>query len=309
MTTDSENGSQQRGSSPPVVDRLDELVGNSPLVRLRRIGADDGPPIYVKMESANPSGSIRDRYVAEILEGAVAAGTLMKGDTVSIAGVDDSAVAAAMMGDVLGIGTRLFAPRDSSRRLLPMIERFGTEVEWTTAEDGLSGAVESAAAWSRAKADRMYVDGYRREAVRDAYTDIAAEILRALDDYRLGAFITSISTGGTFRNVARELREARPKLDVGGAILGQLELPDFEEHRFNRLERFPVEEAFEWRDRIAETEGLLLGPKGAVCVALALQLRDNLAEDQAIVSLNPDAGQRYLGWEDQIEYTGRSTPV
>lgn len=290
----------------PVVERVDELVGNTSLVRLKRIGDDGGAPIYVKLESLNPSGSIRDRYVAEILERAVAAGMLVAGDTVALAGLDDSAVAAGLIGNVLGVNTRIFAPEDSSERLLGLIEKQGSTVVWTPADKGLEGAVDEAARWSRKRADRMYVDGYRREAVRDAYAGMAAEILRALEGQTLGAFITSISTGGTFRHVARELRETRPTLNVGGAILGELELPEFKEHRFNSLERFSVKKAFEWRDRVAQNEGLLLSPKGGACVGLAVALQSNIDPSQPLVALNPDSGQRYLGWEDEIRYSGRT---
>ncbi len=292
----------------PVVERIDELVGNSPLVRLSNLGSTEGAPIYVKMENLNPSGSIRDRYIAEILERAVAAGMLMQDDTVVLAGLDDSAAAAAMIGGILGVKTRVYAPEDASQRLLPLIRKYGAHVEWTPTEGGLKLAVEKAADWSRKGADRIYVDGYRREAVRDAYSGIAAEILQALKGKKLGAFITSVSTGGTFRHVARELRETRPTLNVGGAILGELELPDFKEHQFNSLQRFSVAEAFSMRDKIAHAEGILVGPKGAASVGLALELQRRLSPQEAIVALNPDSGQRYLGWEKMIEYSGRSTP-
>ena len=292
-----------------MVDRIDELVGNSPLVRLKRIGHPEAAPIYMKMENLNPGGSIRDRYIAEILERAVAAGMLVTGDTVALAGIDDSAVSAALVGSILGVNTTIFAPEHSGARLLPIVEKYGATVVRTPVEAGLKGAVEEAAGWSRKRADRIYVDGYRRQAVRDAYSGIAAEILQALKGEKLGAFITSISTGGTFRHVARELRETRPTLNVGGAILGELELPDFKEHRFNSLERFSVIEAFQWRDRVAQKEGILLGPKGAVCVGLAVKLQEKLNSDEVIVALNPDAGQRYLGWEEQVDYSGRSSPV
>lgn len=289
------------GGKAPVVGRIDALVGNTPLVRLRRLGNPEGAAIYVKMENTNPSGSIRDRYIAEILERAVAAGMLVEGDSVALAGLDDSAPAAGLIGNVLGLKTRLFAPKGSDKRLLELIERYGTELVWTDDAEGLEGAVAKAAAWSRQAADRMYVDGIRREAVRDAYGGMAAEIFQSLQSRRLGAFITSITTGGTFRHVARELRETRPTLHMGGAILGAIQLPDFKEHKFNSLQRFSMTEAFALRDEIAQNEGLLLGPKGAACVGLALQLQDKVAADEAIVALNPDSGQRYLGWEAHLQ--------
>lgn len=279
--------------------RMDELVGNTPLMRLSRLGDPTKAPVYIKMEQMNPSGSMRDRYVAEILERAVLAGNLVSGDTVALAGLDDSAVAAALFGSVLGLHVRVFAPKDSSRRLLPMVIRYGATVTWTAVDTGVEGAIEEAAAWARQAPDRTYVDGYRRQAVRDAYSAIAGEILQALGDQRLGAFITSVSTGGTFRHVARELRQTYPELKVGGAVLIDVEYPDLVEHQFNLLRHITLDEVWVMRDEIAQHEGLMIGPKGAACVKVALELQQVLAPDEVIVALNPDSGQRYLGWEDK----------
>lgn len=293
--------SEESLTQAPVVHRIDELLGNTPMVLLSRVGDPEGAPIYLKMENGNPGGSIRDRYVAEIIERAVAAGMLIEGDTVALAGLDDSAVSAALTGASLGIKTRIFAPKGASPRLFELIERYGAQIEWTAREEGIAGAIEIAASWTRRSSDRLFVDGYRREAVRDAYGGMAAEILQALRGKPLGAFITSVTTGATFRNVARELREARPSLNMGGAILGDLSLPEFSEHQFNQLQRFTLEEAFRLRDEVARKEGLLLGPKGAVCVGLALEMQTEMDPREVIVALNPDSGQRYLGWEEKLK--------
>ncbi|MBA2665103.1 MAG: pyridoxal-phosphate dependent enzyme [Bradymonadaceae bacterium] len=283
----------------PVLSRMDELVGNTPLVRLTRLGDATKAPIYIKMENLNPSGSMRDRYVAEILERAVLAGNIVAGDSVALAGLDDSAVAAALFGSVLAIKVRVFAPADSSKRLLPIVERYGGELVWTPAEAGIEGAIEEAAQWTRQGYDRTYVDGYRRQAVRDAYSAIASEILQALEGRVLGAFITSVTTGGTFRHVARELRQTYPSLQVGGAVLIDVDYPDLVEHQFNLLRRITFAQTWEMRDELARTEGLMLGPKGAACVKVALDLQQELSSDEIIVALNPDSGQRYLGWENK----------
>ncbi len=279
--------------------RMDELVGNTPLMRLSRLGDPQKAPVYIKMEQMNPSGSMRDRYVAEILERAVLAGNIVPGDTVALAGLDDSAVAAALFGSVLGVHVCVFAPKDSSRRLLPLVIRYGADIIWTAVDGGVEGAIEEAAAWARQAPDRTYVDGYRRQAVRDAYSAIAGEILQALGDQRLGAFITSVSTGGTFRHVARELRQTYPSLQVGGAVLIDVEYPDLVEHQFNLLRHITMDEVWEMRDQIAKHEGFMIGPKGAACVKVALELQQVLPPDEVIVALNPDSGQRYLGWEDK----------
>jgi cysteine synthase A len=295
-TSRSQTTDETRHGELRTVERIDELVGQTPLVKLNSVVDGDGPDVYVKMESLNPSGSIRDRYIREIITRAVDAGYIVAGDALAIAGIDDSSVAAALLTNLLELDLKVFAPSHSSRRLMPLIERYGADIEWTDEEDGLPAAIDQAASWARQAADRMYVDGYRRQAVNDAYTLMADEILQALHGRILGAFITSVTTGGTFRHVARELRQTHPALQVGGAVLTDAEFPELQGHAYNRLRRVSLKEAWQMRDRVAQEEGLLLGPKGAAAVLLAIEMRADISED-AIVALNPDSGQRYLGWE------------
>lgn len=291
------------GTSPElratVAARIDLLIGNTPIVRLRRVGDPAGAPIYVKLEQGNPSGSIRDRYIAEILERAVEAGQTVPGDTIALAGLDDSGLSAALLGGQLGLKTRVFAPVGSSHRLLQLVERFGAEVVWTDEAAGLAGAAHEAACWAREAPDRLYVDAFRRQAVQEAYSAIANEILLALRGQPLGSFITSVTTGGTFREVSRRLREYHPNLRVGGAVLLDVDTDALGAQPQDLLARFSMEQAWELRDEVARKEGLMLSPKGAAGVALALQLQRSVSPDHIIVALNPDAGQRYLGWESQ----------
>lgn len=289
-------------AAAPVVERMDRLIGCTPLLHLPRISGD-GPPVYVKLEHLNPSGSIRDRYLAEILLRARDAGQLMAGDTVSVAGIDDCSVAAAFLAPRLDLNLRVFAAESASRRLLPLIERYGPDIVWLDGDLDWRDAVDEAVEWARKSHERMFVNGYRREAVRDSYSVVADEILTGLEDQPLGAFVTSVTTGGAYRQVTGELRETHPEMLVGGAVLTEKKFPtlDDEDPR-NVLVEVDIEEAWEMRDRLARTEGLLLGPKGAASVALAVQMQDRVDPDSALVALNPDAGQRYLGWEDESLY-------
>ena len=291
------------GPQGPVVRLVDELVGHTPLVRLRSVGDPGGAPIYVKMENLNPSGSVRDRYLTEILERAVGAGQLVRGDSVVMAGVDDSSVSAALLSALLGVRVRVFAPEGSGQRLLQMLQRYRADIVLTSADEGLPGAIAQAAHWARQAPDRLYVDGFRREAVLGAYVGIATEIVEALAARPLGAFITSVTTGATFRHVARELRQTHPNLTVGGAVLIDAQFEELGALPNNILQRISMEQAWAMRDQVARQEGLLLGPKGAAGVALALQQQERLPADHVIVAMNPDAGQRYLGWEERTVFT------
>lgn len=286
--------------SARVVNGVHELVGRTPLVRLNHIGRSGGAPIFLKFEHQNPGGSMRDRYVLEVLQRAVAGAQLMHGESIALAGLDDSAVSAATLGPGFGLNVRVFAPRGSNARLLPLIERFGATVCWTEESRGLRGAVEDAASWAREAPGRLFVDGFRRQAVRNAYGDIAREILDALRDQPLGSFITSVTTGGTFREVSKHLRGTTPELRVGGAVLLDVPLETLGARDGDVLRHISMEDAWKMRDELAHKEGVLVGPKGAACVLLALELQESLNTSQAIVALNPDAGARYLGWEGDV---------
>ncbi len=280
----------------PKVEGLDELIGNTPMLRLSRHGSEDNP-VYVKLENTNPSGSIRDRYIAEILGRARRAGQIVAGDTIVLAGINDSAVSAACIGSILRMNTQVFAPLDTSTRLVPIIERYGGVVTISDDDHPLDDCVQHAAKWARESVDRMYVDGYRRSAVRDSYQGIGTEILSALKGIPLGGFVTSVTTGATFREVSRVLRRTNPHLEVRGVRIIENEFATAEENPF--IGQIALQDIWEFRDEIARTEGLLLGPKGVACVKRAVELAAELPPGQAVVALNPDSGQRYLGWENK----------
>lgn len=297
---------QALGPALTTVESVTELIGNTPMVRLSHQGQAQLAPIYVKLEQLNPSGSIRDRYIAEILQRSFEAGQMEPGDEVSIAGLDDSAVSAAFLGQRLGLGVHVFAPRASSRRLLALVERFGAKVIWTDADGGIHGAVHDASAWARQDVGRFYIEGFRRQAVRESYAGVSQEILLSLQGRPLGAFVSSVSTGGTFREVSRHLRETHPALLVAGAVLLDVNFAKLGAQPGDLLERVTMEDAWQQRDELARQEGLLLSPKGAACIVLAKKLRAQISPDQVIVVINPDAGQRYLGWEDKPLFSAQN---
>lgn len=287
----------------PVIQRVDALVGNTPVVRLDRLGLPDGASIFVKLEQLNPSGSIRDRYVSEILHRSMDAGQMMRGDQVALSGLDDSAVSAAFFGSLLGLGVHVFIPKSSNPRLLQMVQRYGAKIVWTPEDEGIRGAIAQAVAWSRGGDNRFYIAGFRRQAVRDAYAGISSEILESMKGRRLGAFVSSVSTGGTFREVSRHLRDTHPTLQVAGAVLIDVAFDKLGASDRDVLQRVTMQQAWAARDMIASKQGLLLSPKGAACVHMALQMQPTLSPDVSIVCINPDAGQRYLGWEQRALYT------
>lgn len=283
------------------VEHMNHLVGNTPLMRLAHIGEPGGAPIYIKLENVNPSGSIRDRYIAEILQRSSDAGQTMQGDEIALAGLDDSTVSSAFLAATLDLTIHVFMPLSQSQRLLPIASRMGVVVHHVSGD--LDIARKQAVAWSHDEPNRSFIDGFRSSAVRHAYQGIADEILLAMQGKRIHTFITSVSTGSTFRAVAPFLRTCHPELRMAGAVVLDLDPATLKQDPGDHLAHVEMKRIWQVRDEVARREGFLLGPKGAACVALALDLQSQCPSEQAIVALNPDAGQRYLGHESTFRFS------
>lgn len=293
---------------PAPASDLAGLVGHTPLIELGRVCDDGGALVLVKHEGFNPGGSVRDRTVLEILDTAAAGGLLRLGDEVVVAGATNSALSMTVLGQARGYRVTVFHSKKGPRRLLHLLDRGGARVKLVDADDPR----EAAAAYAREKANRVFLDPTRREALKDAIKHIAREVVEALDGQALGAFVATVSTGSTLRHTADELHRQYPRLRVVGV---SLEVPPQRAGWYDdgapsvslrrapegdsSAERWTVTEAQAWKARalLALAEGLLLGPRGAAAALASLKVREEVEAAQAVVALSIDGGQRYFGAE------------
>lgn len=287
-----------------ILQGADDLVGHTPLISLRR-AAPGAPSVLLKHEGYNPGGSIRDRTVQEILNNAVASGLLRRGDELVVSGATNSAVAATVLGQAQGYRAVIFHHQQGPPRLLALLEQLGARVHLVQGDP-----LQEAATYARSRAGRIFIDPGRREALCDAISHIGREIVVDLSGQPIGAFVTSFSTGSTLRHVAAVLRQQSPSMKVAGV---QLRTPTTRSGYYHDVapsvtmerqalgnsdaEHFAVSELEAWTARalLARAEGLLLGPKGAAAVLVALRIRHQLPDEAAVVALSIDGGQNYLG--------------
>jgi cysteine synthase len=288
----------------PVAEGVAALVGRTPLIALRR-AAPGLPAVLLKHEGCNPGGSIRDRTVQEILRSAAASGLLRRGDELVVSGATNSAVAATVLGQALGYRAVIFHHQQGPTRLLALLEQLGARLR-IVPDDPLG----EAATYARSRPGRIFIDPGRREALCDAVSHIGREIVEDLAGQPIGAFVTSFSTGATLRHVAAVLRQQSPSMRVAGV---QLSTPLARSGYYHDVvhsvtmerralgnsdaEHIAVSELEAWTARalLARAEGLLLGPKGAAAVLVALRLRHSLPEEATVVALSIDGGQNYQG--------------
>lgn len=292
-----------------------DLVGDTPIVELRRI-APRGTTVLAKLESKNPSGSVKDRPALAMIEAAEAAGELSSGSVIVEATSGNTGIALAMIAAVRGYRCVLVMPEDMSVERRRVLRAYGAEIVITAADGGMSGAVAEASRIA-ARTERAFMpkqfDNSANPKAHELTT--AREILSSVPD--LAAFVAGVGTGGTLTGVGRVLERECPHVRIvavepaksavlsGGAPglhaiqgLGAGFVP-------NVLDRDVIDEILTVTDvaadkmarRLAREEGLLVGPSSGANVHAACEVASRLHAEGAhgpVVTILCDAGERYL---------------
>lgn len=286
-----------------------ELIGETPLVELRRVG--DGVTVLAKLEAKNPSGSVKDRPAFAMVEAAERGGSLGEGSVIVEATSGNTGIALAMISAVRGYRCILVMPEDMSVERRHILRAYGAEIVITPAEDGMTGAVEEAQRIV-ARTDKAFMP---RQFENPANPEVharttAREILRDVPD--LGAFVAGVGTGGTITGIGRVLRADRPGVHVvavepqrsavlaGGepglhAIqgLGAGFVPKvLDRAAFDEVVAVSDVAADRMARRLAREEGLLVGPSSGANVHVACEVARRVKG--AVVTILCDSGERYL---------------
>ncbi len=307
-----------RGPARRLPSRLAEsvldLVGGTPMVRLRRLPKADSAAVLAKLEGANPGGSIKDRIALAMVEDAERRGLLKPGATVVEPTSGNTGIGLAMVSAVKGYRLILTMPEDMSEERRRLLARFGAEIHLTPAVEGMTGAVHAAQELCRAHPEYFMPQQFQNPANPEVHRrTTAVEILEATGG-RLDAFVAGVGTGGTISGVGEVLREkvggvrivavepARSPVLSGGKFgvhgiqgIGASFVPGV----FNRA---VVDEIVQVRDedamatalRLCREEGLLVGVSAGANVWAALGVAERLGRDRVVVTVLPDTGERYL---------------
>ncbi len=299
-----------------IVDSVLDCIGETPLVRLRRVVPAGAADVCGKLESKNPAGSVKDRPAARMVLEAEARGELREGGTIVEATSGNTGISLAMIAAVRGYRCILVMPDDMTLERRRILRAYGAEVVLTPAADGMTGAVERARgirahvenAWSSAQFDNA-----ANPASHAATT--AEEILRQTGGV-LSAFVAGVGTGGTISGVARVLRERVPGVKIigvepaaspvlsGGAPgahgiqgIGAGFVPgNYDKALVDELVVVNDVAADKMARRLAREEGLLVGTSAGANVHAAIQIAERLgaAANARVVTILCDSGERYL---------------
>ncbi|MEX1187291.1 MAG: cysteine synthase family protein [Gemmatimonadaceae bacterium] len=297
---------------------LDQLIGNTPLLPLRRsVGAGSRGSVFVKLEYLNPGGSVKDRAARAIIQAAERDGRLGVGRTLLDASSGNTGIAYAMLCAERGYGCEICVPGNASEERKKLLRSYGARIVITDAVEGSDGAIREAR--RRAAADTehyFYADQYNNPAnVQAHYETTGAEIWEQMQG-RVTHFVAGLGTSGTFVGAARRLRECNPRVrliavqpdsplhgiegmkHMATAIVPGIYDPELADETIE----VGTEEAQTTARRLAREEGFLAGVSGGANVAAAIQIAAQAGPEAVIVTLLPDGGERYLSqrwWEGE----------
>ncbi len=283
------------------------LIGHTPMVELRRIHTNRRVRVFVKLESRNPGGSVKDRAALSMIEGAEARGELRAGMTVLEATSGNTGIGLALVCAVKGYKLMLTMSEGASLERRKILRALGAEIILTPAQRGTDGAIERAYLMAREEPERFYVpDQFNNpDNWRAHYLGTAEEIWKDTHG-RITHVVASLGTTGTVMGLARRLKELNPNVGVvavepvpGHKIQGLKNLKEsyvpgiFEKERIDTKLVVEDEEAFEMTRRLAREEGIFAGMSSGAALAGALRMARGL-EQGLIVVILPDGGDRYL---------------
>jgi cysteine synthase B len=301
------------GSSVRTAGSLLELVGDTPLVELRRLASKSSVRLYAKLEGQNPTGSIKDRVALAMIETAEAAGELEPGRELLEPTSGNTGIALALVAKLKGYPLTCVLPANATEERRRLLRLYGATIVESPGEQGSNGAVRLALELAEHEPRYFMPFQYANEAnPRAHYEGTGAEIAASLD--RVDVFVAGLGTGGTLMGAGERLRESFPDVVVAAAeplpgdpVMGLRSLdegyvpPILDVAKLDRKLLVSNDEAVAGVHALLGREGIFAGVSGGAVVHVARRLAEEL-EQGVVVCVLADGGWKYLSagfWEGE----------
>jgi cysteine synthase A len=305
-----------------------DLIGNTPVKRLDSIGKPFQVLLWVKLENLNPSGSIKDRIVLQMIEDAEKSGNLRKGDTIIESSSGNTAIALSFVGGLKGYKRIIFMPKIMANEKVEMIKRYGSEIRLVeVGEDVKDGSVHGSYVEvpGRIMCKKMeestphvwWARQFSNPSNYKAHRKLGEEILSEFGE-KIDAFVASVGTGGTLFGVAQVLKAKIPHLriiavepaecpyvtltnfkiieGVTGGILKEI----LDSKLVDSILKVTDQEAIAMTHRLIREEGLFVGISSGANVFAALKIGKEMGPGSNVLTVMPDRGDRYITSEHYV---------
>ena len=297
-----------------IYHHVHELIGQTPLLELA-LPTPNQSRILAKLEFLNPGGSVKDRLGQMIIEGGIAAGDILPGQTTIIEPTaGNTGIGLALAAQRYHLPLKLVVPAKFSQEKQTLMRALGAEIINTPSELGMTGATQKAYELA-AQVPGSYVPNQFNNPLNPAayQRTLGPEILAALGAEPITAFVAGAGTGGTFVGTAQALQAAQPDVytvavEPAGSILNggpahphrtegigvEQRPPFFDQVRVDQVQTISDDAAFSEVKRAARELGLLIGSSSGAALAASLAVAEQLPAHATIVTIFPDGSDRYL---------------
>lgn len=292
-----------------------DLIGNTPIVQLNKLPDSNGANVYMKLESFNPGGSVKDRAALNMIEKAEAEGKLIPGKSTIIEPTSgNTGIGITMVSAVKGYRCIITMPDNATPERVKIMKAYGAEVILTPANLRMQGAIDEANRLAEEIPDSFIPMQFENEANADAHRGTTAvEIMEAFEG-KLEALVLTAGTGGTVTGTGEELKKQIPDLKIyvvepyGSPVLsggkpGPHKIPGtgpgfipkiLNRDIYDEVLLIEDEDAQVMARRLAAEEGIFVGASGAASAHFAVQVAKKLPSSARVLCLAPDTGERYL---------------
>ncbi|WP_442600193.1 cysteine synthase A [Neobacillus sp. D3-1R] len=292
-----------------------DLIGNTPIVKLNKLPDESGAEVYIKLESFNPGGSVKDRAASNMINRAEAEGKLIPGKSTVIEPTSgNTGIGIAMVCAVKGYRCIITMPDNATLERVKILKAYGAEVHLTPASQRMTGAIEEANRLAKDIPNSFIPMQFENYANADAHRQTTAvEIMEAFEG-KLDALVVTAGTGGTVTGVGEELKKSIPNIKIyvvepfGSPVLsggqpGPHKIPGtgpgfipkiLNRDIYDEILHIHDEDAQQMARNLAAKEGIFVGASGAATAHFAVKIAKELPSSARVLCLAPDTGERYL---------------
>jgi len=296
------------------VDNITQIIGGTPVVKLRNVVDDNAADVYVKLEYQNPGGSVKDRIALAMIEKAEQDGILKPGSTIVEATSGNTGIGLSWVGAAKGYNVIITMPETMSQERRNLLKAYGAELVLTPGSEAMKGAIKKA---KELKEEHGYFEPQQFEnpanpEIHELTT--GPELVEQFEGRQIDAFLAGVGTGGTLSGVGKVLKKEYPNVEIvaiepeaspvlsGGEPgphklqgLGAGFVPDtLNTEVYDSIIKVGNDTAMDMARRVAREEGILAGISSGAAIYAAIQKAKELGKGKTVVTVLPSNGERYL---------------